>query len=227
MRMRRKPWAIRELREAAFHVDAPEPLRGHWREQFARPDQPFMIELGCGKGRFVSRMALLHPEINFLAVDKISNILGVCKRAVEQEYAAAGREIDNCLITAFDAERIGGLLSPADQVERLFINFCNPWPKDRHKKHRLTHTRQLLSYRDFLKEGAQIHFKTDDDNLFEESHDYLREAGFRVVYETRDLHRDGGEMERIPTEHEEMFAEQGIRIKFLIAQMTQLPHRQE
>lgn len=111
-------------------------------------------------------------------------------------------------------------------MDRIYINFCNPWPKKKHKKKRLTYPRQLFSYQEFLKDGGEIWFKTDDDELFEESLEYFKLCGFTQKYLTRDL-ANSGFAENILTEHEKMFMEQGIPIKFLIAQnhgrISQLP----
>ena len=116
-----------------------------------------------------------------------------------------------------NAERILDVFSPEDVIERIYINFCNPWPRGKHKKRRLTHTRQLENYKQFLsKKNGEIYFKTDNDELFEESIEYLKETGFTIEKITYDLH---SEMifEDIRTEHEEMFSNQGIKIKALIA----------
>ena len=223
MRIRRKKWAANELRESSFVIDAPERCRGRWAQQFARPDQPLHVELGCGKGGFISRLAFLHPEVNYLAVDKIDNMLGLAKRAVEAAYAQKADGPDNVRLTAYEVECIGRILAPQDRVGRLYINFCNPWPRPRHRKHRLTHTAQLLCYRSFLAPDAELFFKTDDDGLFDDtlSH-YLPEAGFVVEEVIRDLHA-AQPPENIETEHERMFAKEGIPIKFLRARLGPLP----
>lgn len=222
MRMRRKKWAVPELMAAPFYIKNPEEQLGHWRALYARQCQPLMVELGCGKGRFISRLAVENPQINFLAIDLIDDMLGLSKRAVERAYLEAGREIDNVLLAQQDIERITQILGGQDRVERIYINFCNPWPKAGHKKRRLTHPRQLLLYRQFLAPGAQIHFKTDDGDLFEDSLCYFEESGFKLEYLTRDLH--GSDYSgNIETEHEQMFSCEGIPIKFLIAAMGELP----
>ena len=105
--------------------------------------------------------------------------------------------------------------------ERIYINFCNPWPKGKHRKKRLTHTRQLEKYKTFLAEHGEIYFKTDDDNLFEESIHYFENAGFKIEKLTRDLQKEPDFWENIETEHEKMFSEQGIKIKALIAKKIQ------
>ena len=122
------------------------------------------------------------------------------------------------LLTRFDIERIMLILGEKDNVKRIYINFCNPQPKGKHRKKRLTHTRQLEKYKEFLSVNGKIYFKTDDDGLFESSLTYFKESGFEIEKITYDLHKeDIFEGKNIETEHEKMFSEQGIKIKALIA----------
>ena len=144
-------------------------------------------------------------------------MLGLSKRNIESAYQNDNLEINNLWLIRMNAERILDVFSPEDVIERIYINFCNPWPRGKHKKRRLTHTRQLENYKQFLsKKNGEIYFKTDNDELFEESIGYLKETGFTIEKITYDLH---SEMifEDIRTEHEEMFSNQGIKIKALIA----------
>ena len=187
MRIRHKPWARPELEASSFFIKEPDALKNKWLSEY-KTQQPFYIELGCGKGGFISQAAFLNPDKNYLAVDIKYEMLGLAKRNVGEE----------------------------DKADRIYINFCNPWPRMKHKKRRLTHPRQLMNYRKFLKDGAEIHFKTDDDELFEESLEYFRECGFEITYITYDLHNSGYEP-NIITEHEKMFSDEGIKIKFLTA----------
>ena len=215
MRIRRKPWARPELAACPFCIDDPENHIGHWHELFPKR-QPLHLELGCGKGGFMAQKAVQNPQINFLAVDIKSDILGLTKRNIEKAYEQAGKEVDNVRIFAYDIERILQVLDRNDEVERIYINFCNPWPKKKHKKKRLTYPRQLFFYQEFLKDGGEIWFKTDDDELFEESLDYFAMCGFTQEFITYDLAASGF-AENIVTEHEQMFMDQGIKIKVLIA----------
>ena len=218
MRIRRKPWARTELFACPFCINEEEKaaVAGHWQEQFAHP-QPLWLELGCGKGQFMASLASSHPEINFIAIDIKSEVLVLAKRKIEAAYAKCQLPLDNIRILSQDIERIHTLLLPRDQVERIYINFCNPWSqKAKHRKRRLTHPRQLEQYKTFLAPGGEIWFKTDDESLFADSVHYFEECGFSIRYQTLDLHHSGFEG-NIPTEHEAMFSEQGIPIKFLIA----------
>ena len=207
MRMRFKPYARAELLAADFHIHDPFHLQGQWHAQFPRPEQPLVLELGCGKGGFLSQLAAAHPENNYLGIDITDKVLILAKRKIEAAYAAAGRPIDNVRIMSADIERI----------RSIYINFCNPWSKNAgSNKHRLTHPRQLIQYRDFLADGGEIYFKTDDDDLFRDSLEYFPAAGYEILWQTQDLH-DQEPAWNIRTEHEGMFTEMGIKIKALIA----------
>ena len=219
MRIRYKKWARPELEASKFYEDEPEKWKGKWKEHFKNPDLPFMIELGCGKGQFISKLALENQNVNYLAIDLIDAMLGLAKRNIEQSYKEENIEPKNVLITRFDIERINLILDKADNVERIYINFCNPWPRGKHHKKRLTHTRQLEKYKEFLKDNAEIYFKTDDDDLFNSSLIYFEEAGFEIIKKTYDLHQEPIFGKNIETEHEKMYSEQGIKIKALIARI--------
>ena len=144
-------------------------------------------------------------------------MLGLAKRNIEQAYKEADIEPTNVLITRFDIERILFLFSDKDNIERIYINFCNPWPRGKHRKKRLTHSIQLEKYKQFLKENGKIYFKTDDDELFESSLIYFEQSGFKIIKKTYDLHQEPIFEKNIETEHEKMFSEQGIKIKACIA----------
>ena len=135
------------------------------------------------------------------------------ERNVEQIYKEKNIETNNIYLTRFDIERINLIFSENDQIERIYINFCNPWPRGKHHKKRLTHKKQLEKYKEFLKPGGCIYFKTDDDNLFYESMEYFKQEGFKTIKKTEDLHSEVDFWENIETEHEKMFSEQGIKIK--------------
>ena len=218
MRIRFKAWARPELEASSFYVLEPENIKGKWREQFKEPNKPLHLELGCGKGGFISKIAVLHPETNYIAIDLVDAMLGLAKRKIEEEYKNANRDTDNVLITRFDIERILLILDKKDAIDRIYINFCNPWPKGKHRKKRLTHTRQLEKYKEFLTPGGEVYFKTDDDDLFEASLTYFEESGFEIIKKTYDLHSEDCP-ENVQTEHEEMFSNEGIKIKALIAKL--------
>ena len=216
MRIRHKPWAKPELEACSFYVAEPQAQKGHWRELFSEPDKPLYVDLGCGKGGFISQAAPAHPEVNFIAMDIKNEMLVLAKRKLEAAFEEKGTVPDNNVRIAIqNIERLELACDENDRAERIYINFCNPWPKKKHKKRRLTHTRQLVNYKKFLK--GELWFKTDDDELFEESFEYFEEAGFRIKFKTYDLAAETG-IENFVTEHEKMFTEEGKKIKFLIAE---------
>ena len=146
-------------------------------------------------------------------------MLGVGRRTIVKLFEEAGKsqdEITNLLLVNYNVEQLDKILTKDDQIERMFINFCNPWPRERHKKRRLTFPRKLEMYKTFLKKDAEIRFKTDDDELFEESVEYFEQSGYDIKFITRDLHAENI-ADNIVTEHERMFTEEGKKIKFLIA----------
>ncbi len=218
MRIRFKPWARPELEASYFYEDNPEEYIGKWREKFKNKDNPLYIELGCGKGSFISELAFKNPNINYIAIDLVDAMLGLAKRKVEEKYNANNIKVENLILVRYDIERIFNIFNKNDKIERIYINFCNPWPKAKHKKKRLTHTRQLEKYKEFLVDGGEIYFKTDDDGLFDDSLSYFTETGFKIISKTLDLHKnDIFNGQNIVTEHEKMFSDEGIKIKALIA----------
>ena len=217
MRIRYKKWARLELEAASFYIDNPEQIKGKWKNQFKNPDLPLNLELGCGKGQFISKLASENLDQNYIAIDLVDAMLGLAKRNIEEAYKEKNIEPENVILTRFDIDRILLILSEEDKINRIYINFCNPWPKGKHRKKRLTHTRQLEKYKTFLKENGEIYFKTDDDDLFISSLNYFEEAGFKIIKKTYDLHSEPDFWYNIETEHEKMFSSEGIKIKALVA----------
>ena len=219
MRIRYKKWARPELEASKFYIEEPEKIKGKWKIQFEKQDQPLHLELGCGKGQFVSKLAVENQDINYIAIDLVDAMLGLAKRNIETSYKEANIEPKNILITRFDIERILLILDKQDEIERIYINFCNPWPRGKHRKKRLTHSIQLEKYKQFLKKNGEIYFKTDDEELFEASLNYFNESGFKILKKTYDLHEETIFKNNIETEHEKMFSDQGIKIKACIAKL--------
>ena len=216
MRLRRKPWARPELAESYFFVDEPATLKNKWKAEF-KNDNPIYMELGCGKGVFIATEAVEKQNINFIAIDIKSEVLALAKRCVEKTYLEHNIDrVNNVRLMSQDIERLDMMLGEEDKIERIYINFCNPWPKPRHEKHRLTYPKQLLLYKKFLNDDGEIWFKTDDDSLFDASLQYFDEAGYEIKFITRDLHNSDFK-DSPETEHERMFTEKGIPTKFLIA----------
>lgn len=218
MRIRKKKWAEPELSVCDFYVKNPDEYAGKWKTAFKK-EQPLVLEIGCGKGGFAGQFALLHPDINIIALDIKIDMLGVGRRTIVRLFEEQGKsadEIDNILLVKYNVEQLDRIIKPEDKIERLFINFCNPWPRLKHKKRRLTYYKKLEMYKSFLLPEAEIRFKTDDDELFDESLEYFEQTGYEILYLTRDLH-NSDVTDNIMTEHEKMFSDEGIKIKYLIA----------
>lgn len=216
MRMRRKPWARPELESCKFFIQKPSEYKGRWKEFFGN-DNPIYMELGCGKGTFMAVHGSENPNINYITVDIKDEVLVLAKRNIEEAYKKVGHEVDNVALMSQEILLIDDMLDENDVIERIYINFCNPWPKKKHNKRRLTHTNFLNKYKTFLKLNGEIWFKTDDDELFRDSQEYLTQNGFDIKYITYDLH-ESNFTGNVETEHERMFTEMGIKIKCLIAQ---------
>jgi len=214
LRIRRKKWAEKELNEAKFYIHNPSEFKGNWKKLF-KNNNPLHIELGCGKGNFIATLASENKNINYIAIDMIEAMLGLSKRNIELAYK--NKNPENLFLIRANVENILDVFDKNDMIERIYINFCNPWPRKKHNKRRLTHTRQLENYKQILVPSGQIYFKTDSDELFESTLEYLNEANFIINSQTYDLHNDNIFEKNIVTEHEKMFSDDGIKIKALIA----------
>jgi len=213
MHMRKKKWARPELAACPWYTEGGAEWRNHWREHFSHPERPLHLEMGCGKGVSTARMAADNPMVNYVAADLSADVLGSARRNL---VTACGGEPSNIYLLQTDICFIGQVFGEADDAERIYISFCNPWTEHpKHAKRRLTHPRQVMQYRSFLRDGGEIWLKTDDDTLFQDSLVYLDLCGFEVVYLTHDLHGSGFEPNYI-SEHEQKFAAEGIPIKFVI-----------
>lgn len=210
MRLRKKWWARPELESSPSFITNPRSHFGRWNEEFKNNNE-IHLELGCGRGRFISEKAKLNSDINFVAIDLKDEVLIYTLRSVVEA------EVSNVRIIPLNIMLIEGIFDK-DEISRIYINFCNPWPKDRHKKRRLTHTRFLSEYKKFLIQGGEIWFKTDDTELFEESVEYFKSSSFSIEYLTYDLHNSDFN-ENIVTEYEGKFTSLGMKTMFLIARL--------
>ena len=218
MRIRKKKWAAPELAECDFFVKNPEEHAGKWKSAFPK-EQPLYLEIGCGKGGFAGQLALDNPDKNIIAVDIKLDMLGVGRRTIVKLFEESGRsqsDITNLLLVNYNVEKLDSIITEDDKIDRLYINFCNPWPRPKHKKRRLTYYKKLEMYKTFLKKDSEIRFKTDDEGLFNESLGYFEQSGYEITYLTRDLHAENLP-DNIETEHERMFSQEGIKIKYCIA----------
>ena len=211
MRMRKKPNLIPRLERAGAVLCAePEEYRARWLEAFPGRGR-LWLELGCGKGRFTVETAALHPDALLLAVEKVPDAMVVAmERAVE-------RGLENVRFLDRDVALLPDYLAPGE-AERIFINFCDPWPKSRCAKNRLTAPGFLRLYADALPVGGELHFKTDNRPLFDWSLEQLREEGWALSELTYDLHENGpcGVM----TDYEAKFHAEGVKINRVVAART-------
>lgn len=212
MRLRKKVWAKPELEKDHKVVFNPFEYKGQWQDVFGN-EYPIQVELGCGRGSFIAQLAERNPKINYIAIDIHPELLVYVLRKVNE------RELNNVKIIPMYIEKIADVFGE-DEVEKIYINFCNPWPNKRHHKRRLTHSHFLRTYKSFLKNKGEIWFKTDDALLFADSLEYFQGEGFKEVYKTDDLHQSHFEG-NVRTEYEEKFSEQGVKIKF--AQFRKVP----
>lgn len=218
MRIRKKKWAEPELAVCDFFVQNPEENAGKWKLAFKK-EQPLYLEIGCGKGGFAGQLALQNPDKNIIAVDIKIDMLGVGRRNIVKLFEDAGKtsdDIDNLLLVNYNVEKLNNIITSEDKIDRLYINFCNPWPRPKHNKRRLTYFKKLEMYKSFLQKDSEIRFKTDDEDLFNDSLEYFEQSGYEIIYITRDLHASNVK-DNIQTEHEKMFSAEGIKIKYCIA----------
>ena len=212
MRMRKmKNLEPRMERCAALRIQAPEEKKGHWRELKPECSQ-LWVEVGCGKGKFTAETAQANPDVLLIAVERCREAMVV---AMEKARDAG---LHNVWFVDGDAALLPDMFAPGE-IDRLYINFCDPWPKSNQKKRRLTHGNFLKKYRQVLAEGGQIHFKTDNDKLFEWSLEEIPQFGFALSEVTRDLHADGPV--GVMTDYERKFYGEGKSINRCVATMVE------
>ena len=210
MRLRNVPGAREVMVENQYVFTEPEGMKGTWSEVFNN-DNPVRIEIGMGKGRFVSTLAQLNPDINYVGIEKYSSVL---LRAVEKQDEL---NLPNLRFIRMDAEAITEVFDRGE-VDRIYLNFSDPWPKDRHSKRRLTSRQFFERYNIILKKDGQVEFKTDNRPLFDFSVEEVKEAGWQLRAVTYDLHNDAKLCEgNVMTEYEERFSAAGNPICKLIA----------
>lgn len=210
MRMRKKKnLEPRMGRCDEWLVSSPEALRGAWRQEFEAPeDAQLNLEIGCGKGSFIVEMARQNPDQCFIAVERVESVLLL---AMEKAREA---DLDNLLFIDADAAKLGEVFAPAE-IDRLYLNFSDPWPPKRQHKRRLTHPRLLAVYDSFLKPRGEICFKTDNKGLFEDSVCYFSQYGYGLFEVTFDLHST--DTPNVMTEYERNFSSKGFPIYRLVA----------
>lgn len=213
MRLRNIPGSREIIAESPFVVHDEESMKGKWREFFGN-DNPIHIEIGMGKGTFIMESAKRNPDINYIGIEKYSSVLlrAIEKREQEQEQ---GNEIPNLTFIRMDAEYIENVFDK-DEVDNIFLNFSDPWPKDRNAKRRLTSDRFLKRYTNIMKKDGKVTFKTDNIMLFDFSVETAKECGWNILVETRDLHNSEYNEGNIMTEYEKKFSGLGHKINMMI-----------
>ncbi|MCY9806970.1 tRNA (guanosine(46)-N7)-methyltransferase TrmB [Lentilactobacillus senioris] len=202
MRVRKKPWAddfINDHQE--FIVLEPQQLQGKWQERFTK-DQPLAVEIGTGKGQFITEMAKKYPNINFIGIELQTSVIAVALRKLVEN------PLPNVQLVLTDGADVNEIFATGE-VDRIYLNFSDPWPKKRHAKRRLTSPQFLKGYQMVLKPTGDIEFKTDNRGLFEYSLGSFNNYGliFDAVY--LDLHRSDANEDNVETEYEQKFSSKG------------------
>ena len=192
-----------------YVVQEPEKWKGQWKSLFGN-DNPLHIEIGMGKGRFIMEMASRNPQINYIGIEKYSSVL---LRALEKSKET---ELSNLFFIRFDAEYLNDIFS-SEELDRIYLNFSDPWPKDRHAKRRLTSKEFLAKYNLCLKKEGEVIFKTDNRLLFDFSVEEAGIAGWQLREVTYDLHHSEYVEGNVMTEYEERFSAMGNPIHRLVA----------
>ena len=209
MRLRNIPGAEEAILNSGYCIKNPEEQKGHWQDCFDKV-QPLHIEIGMGKGRFIMDMAALHPDINYIGIERYSSVLLRALQKMEQN------PLPNIKFICMDAADVAGVFAK-DEVDRISLNFSDPWPKDRHAKRRLTSTRFLERYDNILTPEGRVMFKTDNKDLFDFSLEQVEEAGWILENHTYDLHHSEYNEGNVMTEYEEKFSAKGNPICRLVA----------
>ena len=218
MRLRNIPRANDVIAASHLVIREPKEKRGQWQRVFGN-DHPIHIEVGMGKGRFITDLAKRHPEINYIGIERYTSVL---LRAVErlqgkeqpgddaEQREDAGHDIpENLYFICMDATELPEVFAP-EEVARIYLNFSDPWPKDRHAKRRLPSRQFLARYDQILDRHGIIEFKTDNRRLFDFALEEIEPAGWRLLMHTFDLYADAQQMkDNIMTEYEEKFTLKG------------------
>lgn len=205
MRLRKKPWGDTELNTNDRFIHSPEEHKGKWREVFNN-DNPIHIEIGTGKGQFLTTMSLLNPNINYIAIERQTNVIvSALKKGREKGVG------ENIVFFVADVKELLNYFEPKE-IDRIYINFCDPWPnKKKWAKRRLTHKNFLNLYESLFVDGGEVFFKTDNRQLFEFSLNEFADKGWRLHNISLDLHNSDFEG-NVKTEYEEKFSNIGMPI---------------
>nr|WP_297703563.1 tRNA (guanosine(46)-N7)-methyltransferase TrmB [uncultured Butyrivibrio sp.] len=212
MRLRNIAGSREVIADSKFTVKDPETKKGLWKKEVFGNDKPIHIEIGMGKGRFLMDMAELNPDINYVGIEKYSSVL---LRAIQKQEQ---RLLPNVIFIRMEAEIIGDVFAPGE-VDKIYLNFSDPWPKDRHAKRRLPSREFLGRYDRILVPEGVVEFKTDNKDLFEFALEEVEPAGWNLDKVTYDLHNDPVMNEgNVMTEYEEKFSSLGNPIyKYIVS----------
>lgn len=209
MRLRNIKGADEVIEANEFVIKKPEDYKGTWNTLFQN-NHPIQIEIGMGKGKFIMELARKNPHINYIGVERYSSVL---LRALQKHQET---ELTNLYFLCIDAGTVEEIFAPGE-IDKIYLNFSDPWPKDRHAKRRLTSRQFLTRYDKILREDGKLEFKTDNRKLFEFSLEETKEAGWKIEQYTFDLHHDANmNSENIMTEYEEKFSSMGNPIHKMI-----------
>ncbi|MGN0370036.1 MAG: tRNA (guanosine(46)-N7)-methyltransferase TrmB [Butyrivibrio sp.] len=209
MRLRNVRGSREALAESDFTINEPDKMKGKWKEVFGNGN-PIHLEIGTGKGRFITTLAAQNPEINYIGIEKYSSVL---IRALQKQDEL---KLPNLIFLRMEAEEIEDIFEKGE-IDKIYLNFSDPWPKDRHSKRRLTSRQFFARYDNILKQDGKVEFKTDNRTLFDFSLAEVEEAGWKLDAVTYDLHNSPMSEGNIMTEYEIRFSEMGVAINKLIA----------
>ncbi|AFS71209.1 tRNA (guanosine(46)-N7)-methyltransferase TrmB [Exiguobacterium antarcticum] len=212
MRLRHKPWALDYMKEqSSIYIADPSTLKGNWSSEFKNTN-PIFIEVGSGKGAFITGMAKQYPDVNFIAIELFESVaVAIVQKMVEEP-------LENVRVLTVDAKDLRDFFKKGE-VARVYLNFSDPWPKSRHAKRRLTYKTFLATYEEILPKNGQIHFKTDNRKLFESSLMTMSAYGMTFDWMSLDLHANEPE-NNVRTEYEERFSALGQPIYRMEATYT-------
>ena len=214
MRLRNKPWANEYLNEhPEFCIPHPEQYQGHWASEVFKNNKPLNIEIGTGKGNFIIDLAKANPDQNYLGIEKYPSVLVIALKKLVAE------NLDNLKLLSYDAIKLKNIFAN-NEVQKIYLNFSDPWPKKRHQNRRLTSKPFLALYQDILQNNGEIHFKTDNDNLFAFSLSILEENRWNIIDYTNDLYNSKYLDNNIPTEYEKRFVAMNKNINYLYAKKS-------
>lgn len=207
MRLKKVKNAKERVEASKYFVNNPEDNISKWQQVFGN-DNPIHIEIGMGKGRFIINMARTYPDINFIGIEKYDSVMVRALNILNDE-----ENLPNLRFVLYDAGEIEKIFN--NEIDRIYLNFSDPWPKSKHEKRRLTSRNFLQKYDNIFRNDKEIFQKTDNLSFFEFSKNSLIEYGYTIKNLTYDLHSEN--IFNIPTEYEERFSQQGVKINRLEA----------